>query len=40
MVSQWIHVTILERVVREMDAINDALAAHGLADARIGQVRH
>ncbi|KAL0870220.1 hypothetical protein ABMA27_006361 [Loxostege sticticalis] len=34
----WLQVTILERLVREMDAVNDALAAHGLSEVRIGQV--
>lgn len=34
----WIHVTILERLVREMDHIDCALAALGLGDVRLGHV--
>lgn len=32
----WLHVTILERLVREMERIDGALAALGLGDVRLG----
>ncbi|KAJ4448217.1 hypothetical protein ANN_10231 [Periplaneta americana] len=35
---QWISQTILDRLVKEIEAVDEALQRHGLADVRVGSV--
>jgi stage III sporulation protein SpoIIIAA len=36
--KQWISKTILLRLVKEIEAVDEALQRHGLADVRVGSV--
>lgn len=38
LLKQWISKTILCRLVKEIEAVDEALQRHGLADVRVGSV--